>query len=98
MSVPLMVAGAPSRRTTATPRRPSGAGGGRGLEPSTGRSRFLLATTDALFAENVERKVSNPLAHFPAARSFVDRAVLLAPLTGPRRALPDNDCTWAIYA
>jgi hypothetical protein len=32
-----------------------------------------LATTDALFANNVERKVSNPLAHLRAARSFLDR-------------------------
>jgi hypothetical protein len=30
-------------------------------------------TTDALFANNVERKVSNPLAHLRAARSFLDR-------------------------
>jgi hypothetical protein len=37
-----------------------------------------LATTDAPFAGNVEGKVSNPLAHLPAARSFVDRTKLAA--------------------
>jgi hypothetical protein len=49
---------------------------GRGLEPiSIGPP---LATTDALFAGNVEGKVSNPLAHLPAARSFLDRTKLAA--------------------
>jgi len=38
-----------------------------------------LATTDALFAGNVEWKMSNPFAHFLAARSFLDR------LTNPVR-------------
>jgi len=36
-----------------------------------------LPTTDALFAENVEQKISNPLAHLPTARSFVDRLTKL---------------------
>jgi len=32
-----------------------------------------MDSTDALFAENFEQKMSNPLAHFLAARSFLDR-------------------------
>jgi hypothetical protein len=39
-----------------------------------------LATTDALFADNVEGKVSNPLARFGAGRSFLDRTKLAAVL------------------
>jgi hypothetical protein len=36
-----------------------------------------MDSTDALFAENVEQKMSNPLAHFLAARSFLDRLTKL---------------------
>jgi hypothetical protein len=36
-----------------------------------------IDSTDALFAENVEQKMSNPLAHFLAARSFLDRLTKL---------------------
>jgi len=33
----------------------------------------ITNTTDTPFAQNVERKVSNPLAHLRAARTFLDR-------------------------
>jgi hypothetical protein len=36
-----------------------------------------IDSTDALFAQNVEQKMSNPLAHFFAARSFLDRLTKL---------------------
>jgi hypothetical protein len=52
--------------TTQTPRRPNGAGGG---EERADQCRPPLATTDALFARNVECKVSNVLARFSVARS-----------------------------
>jgi len=44
-----------------------------------------MDSTDALFAENVEQKMSNPLAHFLAARSFLDRLTKLI----RRRKIPD---------
>jgi hypothetical protein len=48
---------------------------GRGREALawSRQSIGLHDSTDALFAENVEQKMSNPLAHFLAARSFLDR-------------------------
>jgi hypothetical protein len=68
MSVPLWVwahhRAAPSRRTTATPRRPTGAGGGEEL--GAGSIGPPLAATHALFEGDVERNVSNPLARFGA--------------------------------
>jgi hypothetical protein len=36
-----------------------------------------MDSTDALFAENVEQKMSNPLAHFLAARLFLNRLTQL---------------------
>jgi hypothetical protein len=36
-----------------------------------------IDSTDALLAENVEQKMSNPLAHFLAARLFLDRLTKL---------------------
>src|ERR1700687_2491579 len=76
ISVSLVVA-APHR---AAPPRPRGGrkalAGERSLEPiSIGPP---LATTDALVADNVERQVSNTLARFPAARSFLVRTKLAA--------------------
>src|ERR1700674_3627847 len=76
ISVPLVVAA----HHRAAPPRPRGGrkalAGERSLEPiSIGPP---LATTDALFGDNVERKVSNPLAHLRAARSFLDRPRLAA--------------------
>src|SRR5580704_8225189 len=62
--------------TTATPRRPYGAGGGEDCRPWS-RSRLSmrapLPTTDALFAQEVEQKMSNLLAGFGAVQSFLDR-------------------------
>jgi hypothetical protein len=64
---------APSRRTTAT-RRPTGAGGGEDLKSLHLQpiSRYPLPTTDALVADNVERKVGNHLPRLRALRSFLD--------------------------
>ena len=62
-----------ARCTTATPRRPIDAGGGEDSEPLTRKAtngRPSFAATDALFAENVERKMSTLLAHFGRARRF----------------------------
>ena len=49
-------------------------GGAGAVEPAEWHDRSAsMDSTDALFAENVEQKMSNPLAHFLAARSFLDR-------------------------
>jgi hypothetical protein len=45
------------------------------LEPT--KVSASIESTDALFAENVEQKMSNPLAHFLAARLFLDRLTKL---------------------
>src|SRR5580704_3765962 len=59
--------------TTATPRRPYGAGGGEDCRPWS-RSRLSmrapLPTTDALFAQAVEQQMSNLLAGFGAVGGF----------------------------
>jgi hypothetical protein len=60
-----------ARRTTATPRRPNGAGGGENLgalslEPISVEAP--LPATDAPFAHEVERKMSNLLAVLAAPR------------------------------
>src|SRR5580700_4541297 len=70
-----------SRRTIAPP--PPQPRGGRmalagertaGLEAGAGLSmRAPLPTTDALFAQEVEQKMSNLLAGFGAVQSFLDR-------------------------
>jgi hypothetical protein len=75
MSVPRNGRSAPSRCTTATP--PTGGGGGEDWELGLNADEPASIPTDALFAENVERKVSNPLAHFLAARSFLPRLTKL---------------------
>src|ERR1700720_2656560 len=41
--------------------------------PMEGRGSVIPDGNSALFANNVERKLSNPLAHLRAARSFLDR-------------------------
>src|ERR1700687_3067142 len=84
ISVPLVVAA----HHRAAPPRPRGGrkalAGERSLEPiSIGPP---LATTDALFADNVERKVSNPLARFGAARSFLDRTTTLVSRHGSAKS------------
>ena len=59
--------------TAATPRRHNGAGGGEDCSRNGLGMRAPLPTTDALFAHEVEQKVSNLLAGFGAAHSFLDR-------------------------
>src|SRR5262249_39983827 len=56
--------------TTQTPRRPIGAGGGRGASRSGSAS---VITTHALFARKVQRKLSNGVAGFAASGSSSDR-------------------------
>ena len=59
--------------TTQTPRRPIGAGGGE----EQGRTGSLsVTTTDALFAGEVQRKVSNGVASLAAAASSYRRKLL----------------------
>ena len=87
ISVPLVVA-AHRRAAPPQPRggRPALAGErtrSPGSEPT--KLSASIDSTDALFAENVEQKMSNPLAHFLAARSFLDRLTKLI----RRRKIPD---------
>jgi hypothetical protein len=56
--------------TTQTPRRPFGAGGGRGASRSGSVS---TTTTHALFALKVQRKVSNGVAGLAAGGASLDR-------------------------
>src|SRR5262249_32606057 len=58
--------------TTQTPRRPIGAGGGRGASRSGSAS---VITTHALFARKVQRKLSNGVAGFAAGGSSLDQRV-----------------------
>jgi hypothetical protein len=44
----------------------------RGEEQRAGTVGSLFVATDALFADNVERKVSNTFAHFGRAGLFLD--------------------------
>src|SRR5262249_57029161 len=70
--------------TTQTPRRPIGAGGGRGASRSGSAS---VITTHALFARKVQRKLSNGVAGFAAGgrkRSRPIRALSATPHGGPR--------------
>jgi hypothetical protein len=61
--------GAPSRRHHHNPAKAQRRWRGRGAW----RSSLPWVTTDALFAQEVERKVSNLLAGLSAAQSFLDR-------------------------
>src|SRR6266699_6786717 len=70
---PLRVAAHHRAATTATPRRHDGAGGGEDCSRNGLGMRAPLPTTDALFAHEVEQKMSNLLAGFSAAQSFLDR-------------------------
>ena len=70
---PLWVAAHYRAATTATPRRHNGAGGGEDCSRNGLDMRAPLPTTDALFAHEVEQKMSNLLAGFGAVQSFLDR-------------------------
>jgi hypothetical protein len=65
--------------TTQTPRRPTRRWRGRGAQPS---GLLSVATTDALFAGKVQRKVSNGVAQLAAARSSLEAR-------GPKLRIPN---------
>jgi len=73
LAAPLRVAAHHRAATTATPRRHNGAGGGEDGSRNGLGMRAPLPTTDALFAHEVEQKISNLLAGLSAAKSFLDR-------------------------
>src|SRR5580692_3212481 len=64
MSWLLWVAAHHCAATTATPRRPYGAGGGEECSRNGLGMRASLPTTDALFAQEVEQKMNNLLGWF----------------------------------
>jgi hypothetical protein len=86
ISFPLMVAA----HHRAAPPRPRGGrpalAGERNLEPI--RIDPPLTTIDALFGADVERNVSNHLAHLGNVRSFLDRARRIPVQKTSRGGLP----------
>jgi hypothetical protein len=70
--------------TTQTPRRPVGAGGGRGASRS---GSLAVLTTHALFARKVQRKLSNGVAGFAPGGSSLDRQTS-SPIRASARGRP----------